>query len=445
MNKLKSIISIILLLATRFTCLTACGGTDDPDPVKTDYATAVELDMDSETAKCEATVNIYIDGDTTHFNVPAGITDNGILKARYIAINTPESTGKIEPWGNDAANFTKDKLMTATSIVLESDTTTWNVDSTGERRVVWVWYKPEGSDTYRNLNIEILQNGFAYASNSANNRYGSVCMDAIAQAKSESLCIWGKELDPDFPYGTPTDMPLKTIRMNIEDYYYLNVYFEGTIIQDDGGTIYLEDYDEETGMYYGITAYYKTSGLTGDGLKMIKVGNRIKVVGVITYFEAGDIWQISDLYYDPWEPDDPRCLEYVSNGHTAAYPLTSVDTFLGNKVITDENGNEKTYKYAELALNTSISMENLKVVDARTTNNGGDNDGAMTLTCETYDANGAKKTVTVRTAVLTDENGRIVTQDFFLGKTMNVKGIVEEYDGTYQIKLFSVAHATFVG
>lgn len=444
MNKLKSAISIILLLATIFTCLTACGG--DPEPQGTvDYATAVKLDMDStETAKCEViSVSMYIDGDTTHFNVPAGITDNGVLKARYIAINTPESTGKIEPWGNDAAVFTKEKLMSATSIVLESDTATWNVDSTGERRVVWVWYKPEGSDTYRNLNIEILQNGFAYASNSANNRYGSYCMDAIAQAKAESLCVWGKELDPDFPYGTPTDMPLKTIRMNIEDYYYLNVYFEGTIIQDDGGTIYLEDYDEETGMYYGITAYYKTSGLTGDGLKMIKVGNRIKVVGVITYFEGGDIWQISDLYYDPWEPDDPRCLEYVSNGHTPAYPLTSIDTFLGDKVVMN-NGKEQTFKYADLALNTSISMENLKVVDAYTTNNGGSNDGAMTLTCETYDQSGAKRTVTVRTAVLTDSDGRTITEDFFLGKTMNVKGIVEEYDGLYQIKVFSVAHVSFV-
>lgn len=444
MNKLKSAISIILLLATIFTCLTACG--DDPTPETVDYATAVKLNMDDPTtAKCEVvSVEMYIDGDTTHFNVPAGITDNGILKARYIAINTPESTGKIEPWGNDAANFTKDKLMSATSIVLESDTATWNVDSTGERRVVWVWYKPEGSDTYRNLNIEILQNGFAYASNSANNRYGSYCMDAIAQAKAESLCVWGKELDPDFPYGEPTDMPLKTIRMNIEDYYYLNVYFEGTIIQDDGGTIYLENYDEETGMYYGITAYYKTSGLTGDGLKMIKVGNRIKVVGVITYFEGGDIWQISDLYYDPWEPDDPRCLEYVSNGHTPAYPLTSIDTFLGNKVVMND-GKEETFKYADLALNTSISMENLKVVDVYTTNNGGSNDGAMTLTCETYDQNGAKRTVTVRTAVLTDSDGRVITEDYFLGKTMNVKGIVEEYDGSYQIKVFSVAHVSFVG
>ena len=435
---MKRLLAILLLVASLVSVLASCGEDTPEEPAHVDYVSELKLDMDSETVKTEATVHMYIDGDTTHFNVPASIVPGGILKARYISINTPESTGKIEPWGNEAAAFTKQVLSEADSIILESDNGTWNVDSTGERRVVWVWYKPEGAEDYRNLNLEILQNGYALASNSANNRYGEICMKAIAQARSEKLYVFGNELDPDFPYGDPTHMPLKTIRQNIEEYYYFNVYFEGTIIQDDGGTIYVEDYDEETGMYYGITAYYGTSGLPAQGLEMIAVGNRVRLVGVVTYFEGGDIWQVSDLYYDPWEPDDPRCLEFISSGHTAAYPLTSIETFLGNKTITVD-GVEKTYKYGELALNSSISMENLKVDRVYTTNNGGDNDGAMTLTCS---SNG--KTITVRTALLKDANGNIVTEDYFTGKTINVKGVIDEYNGEYQIKVFSLGNITIV-
>ena len=317
----NKLISVLLVLSLLVCALVSCDQTPD-ETGGVDYAASIELDMSTPSAKTEVEgVHMYIDGDTTHFKVSPDIVAGGILKARYIAINTPESTGKIEEWGNDAANFTKEKLMNAESIILESDTDDgkWNVDSTGERRVVWVWYKPEGADSYRNLNIEILQNGLAFASNSANNRYGEVCMNALAQARTNKLYVFGTDVDPDFPYGDPVPMLLKDIRLNIEDHYYMNVYFEGNVIMDDGGTIYVEEYDEKTGMYYGITAYYGTSGLSGAGLKAIAVGNRVRLVGVITYFEGGDIWQVSDLYYDAFNPDDARCLEVIEvGGHAPA-------------------------------------------------------------------------------------------------------------------------------
>ena len=56
----------------------------------------------------------------------------------------------------------------------------------------------------------------------------------------------------------------------------------------------------------------------------------------------------------------------------------------------------------------------------------------MTLTCESGGV-----TVTVRTAVLYDENNKIITQDAYLGKTIDVRGIVDYFDGAYQIKVFS--------
>ena len=118
--------------------------------VVTDFAAQAQLDATSGRLQVEVTVKQYIDGDTTHFHVPTSVVETGVLKARYLAVDTPESTGKIEPWGKKASNFTKSKLESAESIILESDDDKWNVDSTGGRHLVWVWYRPKGSTTYRN-------------------------------------------------------------------------------------------------------------------------------------------------------------------------------------------------------------------------------------------------------------------------------------------------------
>ena len=67
-----------------------------------------------------------------------------------------------------------------------------------------------------------------------------------------------------------------------------------------------------------------------------------------------------------------------------------------------------------------ISMKDLKVVDVYTTNNGGNNDGAMTLTCKVGDT-----FVDVRTIVLYDENGNLVDGDgilYIFGKYMTENG-----------------------
>ena len=71
-------------------------GSEGPSEPFIDYAGQVTLDFESETVKQEVTVRNFVDGDTTHFNVSSEIAENGILKARYLAVNTPESTGKIE-------------------------------------------------------------------------------------------------------------------------------------------------------------------------------------------------------------------------------------------------------------------------------------------------------------------------------------------------------------
>ena len=40
---------------------------------------------------------------------------------RYLGIDTPESTGQIEPYGKKASDFTKAIMNKATSVIIESD------------------------------------------------------------------------------------------------------------------------------------------------------------------------------------------------------------------------------------------------------------------------------------------------------------------------------------
>ena len=187
-----------------------------------DYAGNVKLDMNSETLKAEVDVKLAVDGDTVHFNISEPSFSGSVLKARFLAVNTPESTGQIEPYGKTASDFTEEKVMNAVSIIVESDTASWNADSTGDRYLVWVWYKPSANEDYRNLNIEILQNGLAIASNSAQNRYGSICMDALNQAKSLGLNVHSGKADPNFYYGEAIQVTIKELAINPEKYLNLD-------------------------------------------------------------------------------------------------------------------------------------------------------------------------------------------------------------------------------
>ena len=66
----------------------------------------------------EVKVIAYTDGDTTNFSLVNGTGgENDRFRLRYEGIDTPESTGEIDPWGLKASLFTKTKLKSATSIV----------------------------------------------------------------------------------------------------------------------------------------------------------------------------------------------------------------------------------------------------------------------------------------------------------------------------------------
>ena len=439
MNRFSKLLSIIVVLCLVICCITGCKGEGGQEggSNNVDYVAQTKLVMDSSTKKQEVTVKSYIDGDTTHFNVPTELSADGVLKARYMGVNTPESTGKIEEWGKKASSFTKEKLLNASSIIVESDNDQWNVDSTGGRHLVWVWYKPADSNDYRCLNLELIQNGLSISCGTTADRYGEAATKAFQQAKTQKLHVFSNEDDPEFFYGDAYEIDLKGLRTNISLYENCKVAFEGVVTRNNNNSVYVESYDAETEMYYGMSVYYGYE--TGELLNILKVGNLVRVVGTVTYYETGGTWQVSGLSYREFKPEDPSNTIMVSEGHKAANQEIVPGVFASGKIdveaMTSLDSDEtelKTFDYAGLLMSTSISMKNLKVLDVYTTNNGGNSDGAMTLTCE---ADGSR--IDVRTIVLRDENNNLITANKYLGKTIDVVGIVDYFSGAYQIKVFT--------
>ena len=434
------LLSLVLVLSLTLAVFTACG-QQEAQPTETteaatghvDYVEQTKLDMNSETKKEKVTwgERSHIDGDTSHFEVSRSVDSSGVIKARYLAVDTPESTGQIEEWGRAASRFTKEKLSTAVSIIVESDTASWNYDGNG-RYLVWVWYQPaEGAD-YRCLNIELLQEGLGASSKASDGRYGTTAVAAIAQATTEKLYMFSQTKDPEFPYGEAASITLRELRTNVEKYEGLKVAVEGVITFNSDYTAYIESYDAETDMTYGMQVFY---GYISQLIPVLEQGALVRIVGVVNNFYG--TYQITSLKYNPLRVDDPANTSRISTGNEVAFTEVSPEVYTGDVTVTvDEE--EKTVSYQELAVSTSISMKELMVQDVYTTTNPQSDDcGAMTLTCF---ADG--ETIKIRTEVLKDDDGNLITEDAYAGKTISVKGILDHYEGTYQIRVFSAKDIT---
>ncbi len=437
MNKFLKGCSVLLLACA---VLLGCQNSDSPkaslDDIDSSEASESfyepRLDMNSATIKQEVTVRDFVDGDTVHFNVPKSISQDEILKARFLAVDTPESTGKIEEYGKAASSFTQNRLSAADSIIIESDTGSWNVDSTGDRYLVWVWYRQAADAPYRNLNVELLQNGLAVGSSSANNRYGDFCMKALSHAKDKKLNIFSNEKDPQFFYGDAIELSLKELRCNIESYIGSKVAFEGVVSKHSKNGVYVQSFDKDTGITFGIPVYYGFN-LSGDGLDILTVGNGVRIVGTVSYYEAGQAYQISGISYRAMKPDDPDNIKKLSEGNEISFTPITADMLLNKKVEIIEGDEKKSFDYAYLAMASSVTMKNLYVKDAVMNNNKDSSSyGAMTLECVSDNL-----AVSIRTAALKDENGKLIGEDAYKGKNIEVRGIVDSFDGNYQIKVFS--------
>ena len=443
-------------------------GSIDPDFEPIDYAAQVKFNPNSGKIWADVTVKSYIDGDTTHFHIDKihgnDTLDESYVKARYLAVNTPESTGVMEPWGKKASNYTKNQLLKATSIIIESDTATWNLDSTGGRYLLWVWYKTAEDTDYRNLNIEILQQGLAYGSNVSSNTYGEYALAALNQAKALKYHVFSKDKDPEFYYGGAITLSLKELKSNTywdaEKNRYQNPYegllvkFEGVVAKQIGPTVYIEEYDAENDMYFGMQIF---CGYNYPKMDEFQIGNRVSIVGKLQYYENGKTFQVSSLKYKALDPNWEGGCRVLETGLSASFNEIDADTIMNGTivldVVTEREGDDgemievtekKTFDYGQLAHYSTATVKNLTVTRVYTTTNPDSNSvGALTITC--VDANGV--TIEVRTAdklIHNDGVNPVVASDFPAGTVISVKGIIDSYDGDYQIKVFDINDITFV-
>lgn len=440
-NIFSRLISLLLLLCIIIGSLASChllpggdqgdgGQTEQPTHEHVDYVSQVKLDMNSPSAKQEVTMKMHIDGDTTHFNVPYSFDSTGYIKARYLAINTPESTGKIEEWGKAASQFTEKKLTTAHKIIVESDTETWNFDGNG-RYLVWVWYQPTADAEFRCLNIEILEAGLAVGSKTDDCRYGDIAVKAIAQAKIEKLYVFSNQKDPQFCYDGAVSVTLKELRLNAAEYESRSVSVEGKVVYNSNFQVYIESYDADSDITYAMQVFY---GYTTALHEVFVPGNIVRVVGKVVNHNG--TWQISGLTYNPMRPTDPANTAIVQKG--AGVQFTEITPAKFNSTVEVEVDEEmKEYKFHAISISSAVAVKNLLVIDVYTTKQG-NSAGAMTLTCKGEDGS----VIEVRTEVIYDNDNNLVTKDDLLNKTIDIRGIVDQYEGDYQIRVYNFKDIT---
>ena len=439
-NRFLKLLFLPLLLGFVFNT-SSCNSTPTEQGPQ-DYASKLKLDLNSGRNTCEASVKLHIDGDTVHFNVPNGVGIDGVLKARFLGVDTPESTGKVQPWGKTASNFTKEKLaQEGVSIVLESNTAKWEADSTGERFLVYVWYKTPDMADYRCLNLELMQEGLAYQKGSNELVHKDAFINAFNQAYEGKYKVYSEELDPNFYYGKYVETTIKGLKTYPEEYSNILVRFEGIVSKINNNAAYVVDLDEETGVTYGVQVYYGFDAAVESNC--MQVGNRLSVCGKYMYYEAGDIYQVSGLEYYMMKPTHEEGTWVLEKNVEVNPILVDGDDMTSTAPSDLYEGLSKL----EAMLHSYVECKDLYVQEAYTTKKG-NNKGAMTLTCKA--PNG--KTIKVRTGVIYKDKENLLVEDDVVGKTIDVVGIVDKYvleetdtvsPNDYQIKVFGLGDITF--
>ena len=251
-----------------------------------------------------------IDGDTAHFTPKIDSTHQGLMKARFFGIDTPESTGKVQEYGHAASNFTKEKLLAAAengTIVISSPQQTYaapSPDSTGQRYVSLVWINTEKKNAAMDelvlLNLWIVQEGLSWVKNVGDMpEYEETFYAAENQAKKFKLNLHSGEPDPDFNYGEYYETSLLDVKKEVAEcladpehenkYDNYKMRIQGTVCGFSNHILYLQDFcyydqDDESkgGEMCGINIFV---GMGSISSKYTKLNTYIEVCGLAQYTE----------------------------------------------------------------------------------------------------------------------------------------------------------------
>lgn len=252
----KLLLILVLFLGLSFTI--GCG--EEPLEINTDLTDSFMLTSSYENKNFlndgigKVTLSLNVDGDTAHFRDSSG----KYFSARFLMINTPESTGKVDPWGKKASEFTANVLSNAYEIVLESEEVGKPAvaDTTGDRYLSFVWYRPTEGAPLRLLNLEIVEECYSrFTGGDEPSKYDDIFKQAHEKSLKTSKKVYG-ESDPDFDYSYKVnEITIAHLRSNISDYADNGKKLKMTvrIIRINGDNVYIEDVEktdnDETGTY----------------------------------------------------------------------------------------------------------------------------------------------------------------------------------------------------
>lgn len=320
-----------------------------------------------------ATVVSIADGDTATFELIDGMH----VTIRFYNIDTPESTGKVQKWGKSASNFTKGKINGASDIVLEATSTPASNDSYGVRYLGYVWYRDSADDQFKNLNLEIVENGYSRSTAATIDPYFTYFRDADKFAAEKKLHVQGDDEDPNYT-DTPEITTLKTIVEDIakgnESKYYnpessdgmgAYVRFDAYVKRHEvrgtsSATNYYYVASYEDGEEYTFTLY---GGYSSDSINSyIVTGNMYSFVGYIQYYNGSFQVAIGGTYQAL--KTGPKLMNLVQKGYYVTfdssnerYSLTTETSLLSDLTITSVNVNNGQAVVVGTAKNTDSGTE----------------------------------------------------------------------------------------
>jgi len=283
-TKLFSTLAASILCLGLFSCTSKGGESLDKDITATckltrSFASKTFQDDGIEEAK----ITGFIDGDTTNVQT---LGSKVSYKIRYLSIDTPESTVGYDKWGKAASVFNEEVLSKATSVVIESKSSSPEKDSSGSRYLAYVWYKTEDSDTYRNFNLELVENGYSKNNCDTKDKYYDYFNKAEKKAMKNEAHIWGNSEDIYYSEDV-TEVSIKELKANPDSYFNKEtkvpvcVAFDAYVVAIDSSsarTITVEQFNEEDGKYYQYDVFV---GYDGTGVYKLtsQVGNYLHFVG----------------------------------------------------------------------------------------------------------------------------------------------------------------------
>ncbi len=277
--KIKGIALVTLVLFLAFTFV-ACDNNEEEEYIPYEGTLQTDTLKLTETYEGKSFVNESIgrvtlrknvDGDTAYF-----IDDESgeWFTARFLCVNTPESTIRIDPWGKEASKFTAGILNSATEIVCESKTigSPAEKDTTNKRLLAYVWYKTADSNEFRLLNLEIVEMGYSrFTDDYTQVKYGEYFNNANINSHALGIKEFG-EKDPNYDYsGEMKEVTISEIKANFETYEagtFLKIF--ARVVRASGDNLYLQDVTEVSDDTTGESSLASIYLYAGNGSSLAK-------------------------------------------------------------------------------------------------------------------------------------------------------------------------------